>query len=160
MKHLFIVTAIFCSALSGYAQQMPQPQAQTANYDKDTYNQLKASSKHALIGGIVFSATGGALIVGGVFTALIGASEEQTDYYGDNISGTENDAVIRTGLIIAGAGVIAELISIPFYITSHKDRDEARAVRFHLNSSSYNMPVSGISSMSKPQLGFGLSIPL
>jgi len=153
MKQLTLFTIILFSTLSGYSQQ-------TASYDKEQYDQLRSSAKHAMVGVIVCSAAGGGLIIGGLFTALVGAADEQTDAYGEPISGTQNQSLINTGLIIAGAGVITELISIPFYVKSSHDRAAARELRFHAHSSSYTVPVSGFKSLNRPQLGIGLSISL
>src|ERR1700733_8320776 len=117
MKQILIITVILFTALAGYSQQ-----TNSLSYDKEAYNQLRSGSRHALTTGIIFSSGGGALIVGGLVTALVGAAEQQTDAYGVPIPGTENDGLIRTGLIIAGAGIAAELVSIPFYVKSRRDK--------------------------------------
>jgi len=100
------------------------------------------------------------LIIGGIIASTVGAGEGQTDYNGDIIKGTTNDNLIRTGLIVAGVGVAAELVSIPFFVKAHADKKEAREMRIHINSNSYAVPMSGYKSVSTPQLGVGLSIAL
>ena len=157
MKQTLIICVIFFSALAGYSQQVTQA---PHSYDKAAYSELRTEAKHSMVTGIVLSAGGGALIAGGLVTAVVGASEGQTDQYGDVIQGTENDDLIRTGLIIAGVGVVAEIVSIPFYVRSHSLKSQAREVKFHATSNSYAAPVSGFRSINRPQLGVGVTISL
>jgi hypothetical protein len=156
MKQIIVIAAMLFSAFAGYAQQMTF----SPNYNKAEYDRLKTKSKHERVTGILLVSGGGALILGGVITSLVGVGEAQTDENGDIIPGSTNDNLIRTGLIIAGAGVAAELISIPFFVRSHSDKKQAREIRFHANSSSYAVPVSGFRSISQPQLGIGCTISL
>jgi hypothetical protein len=156
MKQLIIIAAILFSAFEGYAQQMTFP----STYNKEEYDQLRAKSKHERVTGIILTSGGGVLILGGAITSLVGVGEAQTDVNGDIIPGSTNDKLIRAGLIIAGVGVVAEFVSIPFFVKSHSDKKQAREIRFHANSSSYAFPVSGFKSVNQPQLGISCSISL
>ncbi|HTB99675.1 MAG TPA: hypothetical protein VK705_03240 [Ferruginibacter sp.] len=156
MKQIAITAAILFSAFAGYAQQMNF----SNNYNKEEYNQLRIQSKHERIAAIILVSGGAGLIAGGLITAFIGGTENiTTDEYGNEVNHTD-DNLIRTGLIIAGAGVAAELISIPFFVKSHSDRNQAREIRLHANSSSYTVPLSGSRSVNQPQLGISCSISL
>jgi len=156
MKQIVITAAILFSAFAGYAQQMTS----STNYNKEEYSQLRTQAKHERVTAILLASGGGGLIAGGLIAAFIGGTENlTTDENGNEVNHTD-DNLIRTGLIIAGAGVAAELISIPFFVKSHRDRNQAREIRIHANSNSYAVPLSGSRSVNQPQLGIGCSISL
>jgi hypothetical protein len=157
MKQFLVAGAFFLISFSCFSQQT---RSDVANYSKADYDQLRANSRSARVTGIVLASGGGALIIGGIIASIVGAGEGKTDYNGNIIQGTTNDNLIRTGLIIAGAGVVAELVSIPFFVNAHADKKEAREMRIHMNSNSYAVPMGGYKSVSAPQLGVGLSIAL
>jgi hypothetical protein len=155
MKKIIVIVAILFSAVAGQAQQMNTPA-----YNKEEYDGLRAKAKHDRVAGIILVSGGGGLIAGGLIAAIIGGTENATtDQYGD-VEYHSDDNLVRTGLIIAGIGAVAEFVSIPFFVKSHSYRKQAREVRFHANSSSYAVPVSGFRSVYQPQLGLGVTISL
>jgi hypothetical protein len=157
MKQLIAAVILFLISFNSFSQQ---PKSDAAGYSKADYDQLRADSRGARVTGIILVSGGGALIIGGVITSIVGAAEAKTDEDGNIIKGTTNDNLIRTGLIVAGAGIVAELVSIPFFVKAHQYKKEAREIRMHINSNSYAFPTGGYKLVSTPQLGVGFSIAL
>jgi hypothetical protein len=158
MKQLAVAILFFLISFQSFSQQT-RIDSSNISLDRGDYNQLRADARHEKVTAVVLVSVGGGLVVGGVAAIIIGGLADAVDD-GDGVNSHQGDDIVRTGAIVAGIGAATALVSIPFFISSHRDRKEARSLRLHLNSNSYNVPVSGLKSISKSQLGIGLSIPL
>jgi hypothetical protein len=159
MKKLTVAFVLFLISFQSFSQQTQTDASNNYNPPPKDYYQLKSDAKHAKVAAIILVSVGGGLAVGGLVAVAAGGLDNGVeDAYGDRSH--DGDDLVRAGLIVGGIGAVSMLASIPFFITSHEYKKEARALKLHLNSSSYNIPVSGYRSISQSQLGIALSIPL
>lgn len=131
MKYIVLSLLIFFLATTTFCQVTPA----TAN-TKEYYLQKSKNQK----------TTGWILLAGGTTMAIIGGiGIGQSDFWS-----TDNESFDAAGFLFAG-GIVADLVSIPFFISSSKNARKAATIGFNHQKILWLQP-NGIVAKAQPSI--------